>query len=182
MPAVTSELALLKEFHMTCSTLVKTIVLSTAMIALAGAVGADELPVAKLLPMAIARDIASAAIDKCRADGFRVTVVVADRFGQPIVMLRDDGTGPHTVESARRKAYTAASMRTSTRELSERLVKNPGSSALATLTDVITLAGGLPIKSGEEVIGSAGAGGAPGGDKDEACVQAGLDAVAARLK
>jgi uncharacterized protein GlcG (DUF336 family) len=142
---------------------------------------AQEVVSVKTLPVMIAKDLAVAAVEKCRADGFRVTVVVADRSGQAIVVLRDDGTGPHTVDSARRKAYTAASMRTTKAELGERLSKNPGSAALATLPDIITLAGGLPIKSGDEVIGGAGAGGAPGGDKDAACIQAGIDAVAARL-
>jgi uncharacterized protein GlcG (DUF336 family) len=35
--------------------------------------------------------------------------------------------------------------------------------------------GALPIKVGDEVIGAAGASGAPGGEKDEACVKAGID-------
>lgn len=147
-----------------------------------GSTSAQELISSRTLPVALANEIALAAIAKCSADGFRVSVVVADRNGAPIVMLRGDGTGPHTTDSARRKAYTAASMRTSTAELAERLAKNPGSAALATLPDILPLGGGLPIKVGDEVIGGAGAGGAPGGDKDAACIQAGLDAVATKLK
>ena len=42
--------------------------------------------------------------------------------------------------------------------------------------------GALPIKIGDDVIGAAGVSGAPGGEKDEACVKAGLDKVADQLK
>jgi uncharacterized protein GlcG (DUF336 family) len=143
---------------------------------------AQDLPSQKLLSLALANEVAMKAVEKCKADGYRVSVVVTDRNGTAIVVLRGDGTGPHTVDSAMRKAYTAASMRTTTMELGERLTKNPGSAGLASLPNVITLAGGIPIKLGDDVIGAAGAGGAPGGDKDAACVQAGIDAVAAKLK
>ena len=146
------------------------------------AVSAQELPSRKNLPMAIANDIALAAIAKCTADGFRVSVVVADSNGSPIVSLRGDGTGPHTADSARRKAYTAASMRSPTADLAKRIAENPGAAALATLPDILPLAGGLPVKAGDEAIGGVGVGGAPGGDKDAACAQAGIDSVAAKLK
>ena len=136
----------------------------------------------KVLTLAIANELALTVIKQCKTDGYRVSVVVADGNGTPMVILRGDGTGPHTVDSARRKAYTAASMRTSTAELAERLAKNPGSAALATLPDVLPLAGGLPIKVGDSVIGAAGVGGAPGGDKDAACAQAGIDAISDKLK
>ena len=48
--------------------------------------------------------------------------------------------------------------------------------------NVIANQGALPIKIGDQVIGSAGASGAPGGDKDEACVKAGIDKVADQLQ
>ena len=143
---------------------------------------AQELPSIKTLTVSLAAELALKAIERCTADGFRISVVVADRNGVPIVTLRGDGTGPHTVDSATRKAYTSASMRTTTQELGARLAANPGSAALATLPNIITLGGGIPVKAGEGVLGAAGAGGAPGGDKDAACVQAGIDAVADRLK
>jgi uncharacterized protein GlcG (DUF336 family) len=47
---------------------------------------------------------------------------------------------------------------------------------------ILILGGGLPIKAGEEVIGGIGVGGAPGGEKDEACAQAGIDTIKVRLK
>jgi len=44
-----------------------------------------------------------------------------------------------------------------------------------------TGAGAVPIKIGEDTIGAISAAGAPGGDKDEACAQAGLDKIKDRL-
>ena len=38
------------------------------------------------------------------------------------------------------------------------------------------------IKSGDDVVGAIGVGGAPGGDKDEVCAQAAVAKIADRLK
>jgi uncharacterized protein GlcG (DUF336 family) len=43
-------------------------------------------------------------------------------------------------------------------------------------------AGGIVIKQGEEVIGAIGVGGAPGGDKDEACARTGIDKIKERIR
>ena len=60
-------------------------------------------------------------------------------------------------------------------------VAGPAQAQLLTHKDVsLVIAGGLPIKAGDEVIGGAGLSGTPG--VDEPCVQAGLDKVADRLK
>ena len=50
------------------------------------------------------------------------------------------------------------------------------------LSNVIANQGALPIIVGGDTIGAIGASGAPGGEKDEACVQAGIDKVADMLK
>jgi uncharacterized protein GlcG (DUF336 family) len=59
---------------------------------------------------------------------------------------------------------------------------NPAASGLQFVPGVLMVQGGVPIKVGEEVIGAIGVGGAPGGDKDEACAQAGIDKIKDRLK
>ena len=66
------------------------------------------------LSYAIAKTIAETAIDSCAAKGYAVSAVVVDRAGDVIVAMRADNAGPHTMENARRKAYTARSFRTST--------------------------------------------------------------------
>jgi uncharacterized protein GlcG (DUF336 family) len=133
------------------------------------------------LSYSIAKTIAETAIESCEAKGFRVSAVVVDRDGETIVALRGDDASPHTMENARRKAYTALSFRTSTTEYAKRFAdNNPVVRQQVTLPNVIAIPGGLPVKVGDEVIGGAGLSGSPG--VDEPCVQAGLDKVADLLK
>lgn len=133
------------------------------------------------LSLAIANDIAQAAMEKCASQGYGVSVVVVDRAGDTLVALRGDKAGPHTMENARRKAYTARAFRTPTSQYAARYAENdPVVMQQVTLPNVIAIPGGLPIKAGDEVIGGVGLSGSPG--VDEPCVQAGLDKVADKLK
>ena len=50
------------------------------------------------------------------------------------------------------------------------------------LPGVFLVPGGVVIKSGEEIIGAIGVGGAPRGDKDEVCAQAAVAKIANRLQ
>jgi uncharacterized protein GlcG (DUF336 family) len=65
----------------------------------------------KDLSLSIALAIANGALEACKAMGHAASVVVVDRAGETLVSLRGDGSGPHTVENARRKAYTANTFR-----------------------------------------------------------------------
>ena len=130
---------------------------------------------------AIAVTIAQTAIETCKTNGYKVSVTVVGRNGEIIAQIRGDDTGPHTIENSFRKAYTARTFRSPSGALVERVKANP-TLGLIHLTNVIANQGALPIKLGEEVIGAAGASGAPGGEKDEACVKAGIDKVADQLK
>jgi uncharacterized protein GlcG (DUF336 family) len=144
---------------------------------------ADELPREAVLPLTMATKAATAALDKCTKDGYRVSVTVVDRAGILRTMMRADGAGVHTVDSSRKKAYTAASLRRPTSEFAELIVKNPGLQGLRDMNDnILILGGGLPIEIGGEVVGAIGVGGAPGGHLDDACAQAGLDAIGATPK
>ncbi len=129
----------------------------------------------------MALTIAKAAVDSCVSKGYPESAVVVDRDGETLVALRGDNAAPHTMENARRKAYTAMSFRTPTSEYAKRYAdNNPTVRQQVTLPNVIAIGGGLPIKFGTEVIGGVGASGSPG--VDEPCVQAGLDKVADQLK
>jgi len=133
------------------------------------------------LSYAMAKTIAETAIDSCGAKGYAVSAVVVDRDGEVIVAMRADNAGPHTMENARRKAYTARSFRTATSEYAKRYAdNNPVVHQQVTLPNVIAIPGGLPVKIGNEVIAGVGVSGSPG--VDEPCVQAGLDKVADQLK
>src|SRR5438552_6517837 len=150
------------------------------LVALANPAGAQLLN-HKDLSMATALTIATTAIETCKGQGYRVSATVVGRGGEVIVQLRGDDTGPHTIENSQKKAYTSRTFRISSGEFVQRVKDNPTSGAVH-LTGIVAAQGALPIKTGEEVIGAAGVSGAPGGDKDEACVKAGLDKVADQLK
>jgi uncharacterized protein GlcG (DUF336 family) len=139
-----------------------------------------ELLAHRDLSYSIAKTIAETAIESCAAKGYRVSAVVVDRAGETIVALRGDNASPHTMENARRKAYTALSFRTSTSEYAKRFANNdPVVREQVTLPNVIAIPGGLPVKVGDDVIGGVGVSGSPG--VDEPCVQAGLDKIADQL-
>lgn len=146
-------------------------------------VEAEDLPREAVLPLSLAGKAASAALDKCAQDGYRVSVAVVDRAGILRSFVRADGAGPHTVESSQKKAYTAASMRGPTANVAELIAKTPAVQGLQHMNDkILFLAGGLPIDIAGEVVGGIGVGGAPGGQLDAACAQAGLDSIGAAPK
>jgi len=140
-----------------------------------------ELLARKDLSLGTALTIAQTAYDTCKAQGYRVSVAIVGRTGEVIVHLRGDNASPHTMENSFRKAYTSRTFRIPSGEMVDRLKADPQLGAIH-LTNIIATRGALPIKVGEDVIGAAGVSGAPGGEKDEACVKAGLDKVADELK
>jgi uncharacterized protein GlcG (DUF336 family) len=140
-----------------------------------------QLLARKDLSLASALAIAQTAVDSCKAQGYGVSVAVVGRNGELLVHLRGDNTGPHTMENSFRKAYTSRTFRIPSAEMVKRFKENPQLGQVF-LTNIVPAAGALPIKLGEEVIGAVGASGAPGGDKDEACIKAALDKHADLLK
>lgn len=135
----------------------------------------------KDLSLATALTIATTAADTCKAQGNLVSVTVVGRDGQVIVLLRGDNSSPHTVENSQRKAYTARTFRIPSGVFANRVKENPTTGAVH-LSGVVAAQGALPIKVGDEVVGAVGVSGSPGGDKDEACANAGITDVADKLK
>jgi uncharacterized protein GlcG (DUF336 family) len=135
----------------------------------------------KDLSLATALMIATTAADSCKGSGYRVSVSVVDRDGEPIVQLRGDEASPHTFDFSKRKAYTARTFRIASGEIAARYKQDPSYFAVH-VPNTAPSQGALPIKIGEETIGAVGVSGAPGGEKDEACAKAGLDKVADQLK
>jgi uncharacterized protein GlcG (DUF336 family) len=129
----------------------------------------------KDLSLSMALSIATGALDACKAMGYTASVVVVDRGGDTLVSLRGDDAGPHTVENARRKAYTARTFKMSTEDFLKAMKTQPVRREQTTLPGVIAINGGVPIKVGNDVIGGVGLSGSPG--KDEECVSAGMEKV-----
>ncbi len=151
-----------------------------AVAALSSPAAAQGLVTQKNIPLAMAQTIANAALAQCESMGFKVSVAVVDRDGLPIITIRGDGAGLHTPEGADRKAYTARTFSAPSAAFAKRMLDDPGSVGSRQYTRVLALGGGLPIKSGNEVVGAVGVSGSPG--KDDVCSQAGIDKVADQLK
>jgi uncharacterized protein GlcG (DUF336 family) len=134
----------------------------------------------KDLSLSIALAIANGALEACKSMGYAASVVVVDRAGETLVSLRGDGSGPHTVENARRKAYTANTFKMSTEAFIQDMKTRPVRREQTTLPHVIAINGGVPINVGNDVIGGVGLSGSPG--KDEECVNAGLEKVKQQLQ
>ena len=134
----------------------------------------------KVLTMELAAKAALAAVKQCEQDGFKVSVAIVDSAGLIKAQLRADGAGPHTLDSSRRKAYTANSLRDSTHKFAMLVTQKPELQSLMRLNEsILLLGGGFPIKIGGEVVGGIGVGGAPGIEYDEVCASAALKVLKA---
>lgn len=133
------------------------------------------------LSIGLARAIADAAFAACQKLGPH-SLAVLDRAGQTLVLLRDERTPLYGSEAAERKAYTALAVRRPSLEWAKRLKERPELEGQREFPRLIPLGGGLPIRVGNDVIGSVAAAGGPTQEDDEACVKVGIDAVADRLK
>ena len=142
----------------------------------------DALVTFKSLSPEVALDLARAALADCRKRGYQAAVAVVDRFGVAQVMLRDRFAGPHTPSTAIGKAWTAVSFRTNTTELAFASKEGTSQSGVRQLPGAVILGGGILIEAGGALVGAVGVSGAPGGDADDACAKAGIEAVRDRLE
>ena len=140
------------------------------------------------LPLALAVEAATTAIDACKAKGWPVSAFVVDTSGVTKVHLKGDHSTIHTKDSAFQKAYTVVTFgpifgfdRTSA--FAELVSKNPAgaSSAVYSLPNITILPGGVAIKRGNEIVAGLGVGGSPGGDRDEGCALEGVAKIADRV-
>ncbi len=134
----------------------------------------------KDLSLSAALAIATGAMESCRAQGYTVSVAVVGRDAQLLVQLRGDGAPPHSIENSYRRAYTALTYRRPSGEIEDRVRMIRATTVH--LSQMMAARGGLPIAVGDDTLGAVAVSGGPGGDKDEACAQAGLVAAAGRLK
>ena len=141
-----------------------------------------QLAMHRDLSYAMIKNIAEGAVEACQAKGYHVSVTVVGRDGGIVAQIRGDGAAPHTMENSRRKAYTALTFGAPSAEFAKQVAtNNAGAQQRARLPGIIGIAGGVPIKAGNEVIGAVGISGSPGGN-DEPCSQAGIDRVATQLR
>ena len=120
---------------------------------------------------------AQAALKKCRDSGYQAAVAVVDRMGVLQVLLRDRFAGPHTVDMASAKAYSAVSFRTNTSELAEATQAGRPQSGIRHRPGVAAVGGGMMIEASGALLGAIGVAGAPGGKEDDGCAAAGIEAI-----
>jgi uncharacterized protein GlcG (DUF336 family) len=157
-------------------------VLSIGALAISVQADAQEsLVTYKSLAPGMALELAQAALTDCQKRGYQVAIAVVDRFGVVQVVLRDRYAGPHTPSTASGKAWTAATFRNSTSNLLA--ISQPGmmQAGIRNLPGAVIIGGGLVVESGGSLVGAIGVSGGPGGDADEACAKAGIEAIQTKL-
>jgi uncharacterized protein GlcG (DUF336 family) len=136
----------------------------------------------KILTPEIASELAQATLRSCRASGYQVTVVVVDRFGILQIAIRDQLAGPHTVETARRKAWTASTFRTDTVTMADATQAGKEQSGVRHVPGVLMVGGGVPVEAAGVVVAGIGVSGAPGGKLDDKCARDGINAIIEKLE
>jgi uncharacterized protein GlcG (DUF336 family) len=159
-------------------TVIAAVLLAASMVAHA----AEATFAIKSLTPETALAAARAALEQCRKDGYQVAVAVVDRAGILQVFLRDRFAGPHTVDVAQNKAWTAISFRTPTTALAIETQPGKPMSGLRGLPRFLAAGGGLVIEGGGSLFGGIGVSGGPGGETDDACAKAGIKVIADSLE
>jgi uncharacterized protein GlcG (DUF336 family) len=161
-----------------------TVLCLTGVVAAAPCHAAQGLVSERTISLEAAQQAARVALETCRKEGHKVTVTVLDHAARTKVILRDDGASPHSVQHSMNKAYTALTFNQPSGEFGKRATSNPTGAGSLHLDKIATAGGGLPIRAGNDVVGSIGvsgsqgAPGAPGGATDAKCGQAGIDQIA----
>ena len=150
-------------------------------LATAPALAAEQPAIINIPRMTVetAQRIAQGALAECRKAGIQIGVTVIDRGGHPVAVLRDTLAPDLTLEISRQKAYTALSFNAVTSTLEDRFTK-PFS--VGKVPGLVFSAGGVPIAAAGNIVGAVGVSGAPTGEQDEKCAQAGLQTVSFDLE
>lgn len=152
--------------------------LGTSLLLAAPAGAQDGSFTVKSLTPETALKAARSAMEHCRQQGFQVAVAVVDRSGVLQALLRDRYAGAHTIQVATDKAWTAASFKIPTSSLAAETQAGKPMSGLRAVPRVMAAGGGQVIEAAGSLLGAIGVSGAPGGEADEACADAGIKAIA----
>ena len=154
----------------------------------AGAAAAQNVINQPRLSAHVANQLVGDTVAICAKQGYKVVAVIVDLEGVRQAVLRGNGAPIHSMDNAYYKAYSAASLTLgrkegSTKEVRDRIAKNPPSTVPSTpLPNVTYAVGGVTIMAGGRAIGGIGVSGAPGGQFDEECARAALAKIQDRMK
>lgn len=116
----------------------------------------------------IALEAARAAVTAAGSRDVRIAVVVLDSTFTEVAVLRMDRAFPSTVRVARAKAHTALNFGVSSSTMAERVTPE-NKAALSTVDPrLMFVGGGVPIRSGDRLVGGLGVSG--GSEVDDVAI------------
>ncbi len=130
------------------------------------------------LTLESAQRMINAALEEAHKQQVNIAVTVVDSGGHLVAFARMDGTAYMAVDITRRKAQTANNFRMPTQALNKIAEFDPIAAAdLAKNPEICTVAGGLPIITGNTCLGGLGVGGGRS-DQDQSIAAKALAAIA----
>lgn len=134
-----------------------------------------------MLTLEKAKEALELSEKKAKELGVNVTTVVVDEHGTLVALSKMDSAFYISPKFAKMKAYTSALLGLPSGDIAEYAAEGKpyfGINA-AFSHELITLAGGLPVKKGEKVVGGVGVGGSLDVTDDVKCAEAALEAFGA---
>src|SRR4051794_23359397 len=148
---------------------------------------AEPLPTQHFLPLSVAIEAATTALDTCVKAGHHISVEVMNHNAMVLVAYHHELATIHSSYSAHAKAYTVlsysyASGETTSAEIARRITKSTAAvGGIQGSPGLIMAPGGVVIQFGKETVGAIGVGGSSGPVNDELCAKAGIDKIKDRL-
>lgn len=113
------------------------------------------------------------AFEDAKSKNFNVTITIVDKSGQKLGVIRSEDAGVHTISASYKKAYTAASQKRTTLEISNGIKEGKIPEDIRYLDkNFSAMEGGIPIEINGTVVGGIGVGGAHGGEDSKIAMKA----------
>lgn len=121
-----------------------------------------------------AKQALEASEAKAKELGVSVTTTVVDANGSVVAVSRMDGSIPISPKFAYEKAYTSASLGMPTGALADYAKEGKPYFGLTDILggELTTIAGGMPVKKDDKLIGGVGVGGSTDVSQDAQCAEA----------
>ena len=116
---------------------------------------------------------------KAKELGIAVSTAIVDEYGDLLAFSRMEGAIKISPKFALAKAYTAGTIGMATADMAAYAVEGKPYYGMDALFggELTTIAGGLPIKADDKLVGGIGVGGSADVSKDVECAKAALEAL-----
>jgi len=133
--------------------------------------------VAESVTLSTAREVVDAAVAKAEEIGVPMNIAVVDEGNNLTAFARMDGAWLGSIDIAQNKAYTARSFDMSTKDLAPLCQPNEPLFGIhaSNQSRLIIFAGGIPLTSGDDVVGAIGVSGGSV-EQDHEVAEAGVGA------